>query len=287
VSGLCFAILAHAHPEALADQVANLRLVHPQSRVVVFNGGSDVELTAGLDVEVCPTSRPLRHGHLALFHALTMEWVAGSAFDHLVTLDSDVLAVRGGLEGLLTGVDYAAPHLSEVRPGTPWRPGRRFLRAWPEWQPLLGGEHPWRCFNPVQVFGRTYVESWVASPVRADLLERLAATRLEAVEEVVWPSLTERLGLSRVALPGDDALRLSRHSPAELGLHLQSPAVHFVHKVGMAVDDTDRRLIREHVQGRSPDFGVAADYPVSSGESALRRAAGWGKDLAHVVQRRR
>ena len=285
--GLCFAVLAHAHPEALADQVAGLRILYPAARVVVFNGGTDPSLTRGVDVEVCPLSTPLRHGHLARFHALTMEWLAGSAFEHLVTLDSDVVAVRRDVQDRLRGIDYAGPHLSEVRPGTPWRPGRRFLRAWPEWQPLIGIEHPYRCFNPVQVFSRRYVEGFMTYDGRDALLERLATTRLEAVEEIVWPSLAPVLGLTPTALPGGEALQLSRHTPAELERHLQSPDVFFVHKVGMGVDDTDRRLLREHVRGETPDFTVPAGYPTSSGESALRRAAGWVKDAGHVLQRRR
>lgn len=285
--GLCFAVLAHAHPSTLADQLSTLRLLYPAARVVVFNGGRDPSLTHGLDVEVCPLSTPLRHGHLARFHALTMEWLAGSAFDHLVTLDSDVVVVRRGLDDRLRGIDYAGPHLSEVRPGTPWRPGRRFLRAWPEWQPLFGLPFPWRCFNPVQVFSRRYVDAFMAYDGRAALLQRLSETRLEAVEEIVWPSLAAALGLTPTALPGGEALRLSRHTPAELQRHLQSADVFFVHKVGMGVDDTDRRLLREHAHSEAADFTIAADYPTSHGESALRRAAGWAKDAAHVLQRRR
>jgi hypothetical protein len=216
---------------------------------------------------------------------MTMEWLAGSAFDHLVTLDSDVVVVRPGLE--LGGVDYAGPHLSEVRPGTPWRPGRRFLRAWPQWQPLFGIEHPLRCFNPVQVFSRRYVDGFMGYDGRPALLQQLSASRLEALEEIVWPSLAPVLGVTPSTLPGGEALRLSRHTPADLHRHLQSTDVFFVHKVGMAYDDTDRRLLREHARGEAPDFTVPADYPTSTGESALRRAAGWAKDAAHVLQRRR
>ena len=286
-AGLCFAVLAHAHRDALADQVDNLRLLHPKARVVVFNGGADASLTSGLDVEVVPTSRLLRHGHLALFHALTLEWVGASA-DAVVTLDSDVLAVRSAsVPELLGEGDYAGAHLAQVLPGTPWRPGRRFLRSWPHWQPLLGVPHPHRCFNPVQVFGRRYVDAFRSWPGRGELMDRLATTRLEAVEEIVWPTLAATLGLRSVALPGGDALRLSRHAPRELQRLLQRPDVFFVHKVGMAHDDLDRRLLRAHLHGQAPDFSVAADYPTSAGESSLRRTAGWVKDFVEVVQRRR
>jgi hypothetical protein len=283
---LCFVVLAHAHPPALADLVENLQLLHPEARVAVFNGGTDPELILGIDVEVVPTSRPMRHGHLALFHALCMEWLADKAFDHLVTLDSDVLAVRPGLADVLDA-DHLGAHLSQVLTGTPWRPGRRFLRSWPDWQPLFRVDHPWRCFNPVQVFSRRYVEAYLSWPRRGELLDRLHTTRMEAVEEIVWPTLARTLDLQAVALPGGAALTLSRHGPQDLERLLESPDVFFVHKVGMAYDDTDRRLIREHLRGQSPDFDVAADYAVAGAESPLRTAAAWVKDVAHVVQRRR
>jgi hypothetical protein len=270
-----YVVLAHAHREALAEQVADLRLVDPGCRVSVFNGGRDHDLTAALDVEVVPTSRPLRHGYLALFHALTMEW----AQDAVVTLDSDAWVVRPVPQG-----DYLAPHLSEVRPGTPWKPGRRFLPAWPQWQQLLGIEHPLRCFNPVQVFGAAYVQRFLAWPLRHQLLDRIARTRLEALEEIVWPSLARTLGLQPLALPGGAALQLGRHTPQQLRQHLDDPDVHVLHKVGLEPGATDRRLVREHLAGRSPRFDVQADYP--TGPTRRRPLAAAAKDVAHRLQRR-
>ncbi len=256
---LCFAVLAHTDRPALADLVANLRTAQPGCEVVVFNGGLDLELAAGLDVEVCPTSRPLRHGHLAPFHGHVLTWLADRDLDWIVTLDSDVLLVRAGLEAHLSALaaDYVAPHLSPVRPGTPWRPGRRFLRSWADWQPLLPVEHPWRCFNPVQAFGRGYREVFAAWPGRSELLARVDQAPQEALEEIVWPTVAGALGLRIAPLGGDDALRLRPPTPYELRDHLADPAVFAVHKVRTSEPAVERALIRGHLAGESPDFDAA------------------------------
>ncbi|MCA1712102.1 MAG: hypothetical protein LC789_10895 [Actinobacteria bacterium] len=271
-----YVVLAHAHPAALGEQVEDLRLVDPGCRISVFNGGRDPQLTAGLDVEVVPTSRPLRHGFLALFHGLTMEWARGP----VVTLDSDAWVVRP-----LPELDYVAPHLAEVHPGTPWRPGRRFLPSWPRWKDLLELEHPLRCFNPVQGFGPAYAERFLSWPHRRELMDRIAATRLEALEEIVWPTLAVTLGISPQELPGSASLQLGRHAPRDLQRLLAAPDVHVLHKVGLEPGATDRRLVREHLHGDEPSFDMAPDYPV--GPRPARPLAAAAKDLLHRAQRRR
>lgn len=284
---LHFAVLAHAHPDLLAEQVSSLYAQHPGCTVVVFNGGTDPALTVGLDVEVCPTSRPLRHGHLTAFHASVMEWIGEREFTHLVTLDSDALPVRSGLADRLAGAAYAGAHLGQVRPGTAWRPGRRFLREWPTWRPLLGTERPWRCFNPVQAFGQEYVEAFLRLPTRAALLQRIEQSRREALEEVVWPTLAVAMGFPPTRLPGDDALRLRPPTPYELRDHLADPDVFFVHKVRTDRHAPERRLIREHLAGHAPDFDAAqAQAPVPRPESRARALAAWGKDASQLLRRR-
>jgi hypothetical protein len=277
-------ILAHGQPAALADLVADLRLLAPGSGVAVFNGGRDTGLVDGVEADLVPSSRPLRHGFLALFHGLSMEWLSENdvEFDHVVTLDSDAALVRPGLGDMLDrdSRGYLGAHLSEIRPGTPWPPGRRFLPSWPSWQPLFGLEHPLRCFNPVQVFSRTYVERFMSFPSRSRLMERIERTRLEAMEEIVWPSLAATLGCAPAALRGGSALRLSRHAPDEIAQHLQDPDVFFLHKVGLEENAIDRGLIRAHIRGGAPEFAAApCDYP--SGERTPRRLRSAAKDLLH------
>lgn len=294
MSSLCFVVLAHAHPLALADQVEGLRLLAPDARVAVFNGGRDDDLTRHLDVETCPVSRPLRHGYLAPFHAAVLDWLEADPPDHVVTLDSDALLVRSGLNGLLEaaaadGCGYLGAHLAPFDKHTPWRPGRRFHPSWlSTWQPVLGIPRPYRCFNPVQVFSAEYVRRFRVFPHRDQLLHLVARTRREALEEIVWPSLAVALDLAPRALPGDDALQLGRHAPAALQQHLADPDVFFVHKVGMGVDEYDRRLVREHIHGREPVDATARTAPgaLKPHPSNLRRVAATVKDVAARLHRR-
>ena len=293
-AGLCFVVLAHAHPAALADQVQGLRLLAPGARVVVFNGGRDESLTNDLDVERCPRSRPLRHGFLGPFHAAVLDWLGNDPPRHVVTLDSDALLVRSGLGALLDaaadeGCGYLGAHLAPFAGDTPWRPGRRFYPAWERtWQPVLGIPQPYRCFNPVQVFGAEYVRRLRLFPGREQLLQLIATTRRQAMEEIVWPSLAVAMDLAPRPLAGGRALQLGRHSPKALQQHLVDPEVFFVHKVGMAPDDYDRRLIREHIHGRTPDFTAAAVPPraLETAASPFRRAAATAKDVVARLQRR-
>ena len=276
---ICFAVLAHEHPAALADLIAALSLTSPGSPVVVFNGGRDATLTDGFDR--CPGSRPLRHGHLAAFHDAALAWFDQQDGDWLVTLDSDVLPTRPGLDAHLAGLgaDYAAGHLSLVQPGTPWRPGRRFLRDWSRWQPLLAIEHPWRCFNPVQAFSRRYALAYLDWPGRPALLDLVAASPHEALEEIVWPSVGAALGLRLAGLGGDEALRLRPPTPAELGEHLADPAVFVVHKVRTTPDASERQLIGAHLRGEPLDLAAAQRAAAAPRpESRLRALGGWAKD---------
>lgn len=254
---LRFVVLAHDRPQALAELVEALHRTHPSAKVAVFNGGSDPSLTEGLDVEVLEESRPLRHGHLTAFHDAALQ--TARTTDWLVTLDSDVLPVRSGLlEHLISlDTDYAGAHLGEVLPGTAWRPGRRFLPEWPRWQPVVGLAHPWRCFNPVQAFSRRFVEAYLAWPHRSAVMGLAAASRVAALEEIVWPTVAASLGLRLHDLGGGDALRLRPPSPYELRGHLADRAVYVVHKVRTAPDALERRLVLAHLRGEPVDWDAA------------------------------
>lgn len=275
------AVLAHRDRPALADLLDNIRATQPGAQVVVFNGGSDPRLADGLGVEVCPASRPLRHGHLAAFHGSVLGWLAERDPQWVVTLDSDVLLVR---PLPLHGADYLGPHLGEVRPGTPWRPGRRVLRGWPGWQDLLPVEHPLRCFNPVQCFGAGYVRGLAAWPARAALLDRVERAREVALEEVVWPTLARALGLQVAELPGGRALRLRPPTEAELRADLADPAVSVVHKVRTCPGAVERAAVAAHLHTSGAGWPDARAW--AAGAGGARSRAGVRRDVLDRAARR-
>ena len=278
--GLVFAVLAHEHPSSLRELVEALRTTHPGCVLAVFNGGTDARLTDGLDVVLLPQSRPLQHGRLAAFHDAALS--SAPPGDWLVCLDSDVLPVRGGLAEHLDGLacDYAAGHLSLVQEGTPWRPGRQFLRTWPAWREVLPVPDPWRCFNPVQCFSRRYVDAYRAWPQRQELLRRVLASRVGAIEEITWPTVAAALGLRLASLGQDQALRLRPPTPYELRDHLADPSVLFLHKVRTTPDALERQLVLAHLRGEPLDWAGADTQSARERRtpraraSALRAAVG-------------
>lgn len=288
---LVLAVLAHDRRDCLKDLLDNLQSFAPQARVVLFNGGPDSGLTRGLSARTCPYSRPLSHHRVGAFHGLVMQWLAEEDLvgDRLVTLDSDVLLLKPGLDAFLDRTmtrGYMGAHLAEVLPDTPWRPGRRFHRKWSgPWQELFGLPHPWRVFNPGQVFARTYVEAFAAWPGRTRLMTALEQTRLDALDEIVWPTLAVTLGVGAQTNPGGDGLQLRRHSPREIARLVEHPDVLVLHKVGMDLDATDRRLVRELAAGRAVDFdGAPVDYRTDVPRaSPVRRAGAFAKDVWQAV----
>jgi hypothetical protein len=261
------AVLAHHQPDALARLVANLRAFTSDAQVVLFNGGSDPTLGRGLDVEVCPYSRPLDYGRLARFHFETLRWLAEQRVDYefVVTVEPDMALLGPGLEDAVSGRlrKHGSGYLAAGLWERTWSalPIGMTRRKWHDiWQPLLGGERPWGCLNPGQVFGRGYADRLLALPLLGELLDRMDRTRIHAMEEVVWPTLAASLGLAPNWPPYGRTIALHRHPPQTYRRLLAEPGPHLVHKVGTAPDDPDRQIVSAVVAGRTPEFDLPAGY---------------------------
>jgi hypothetical protein len=261
---LLFALLAHNQRPCLDDLLLNLRDFAPGADVVLFNGGKDTHLADGLDIDICPFSRPLRYEGLAGYHLDVMRWLYEERrpFDFLVTLDSDMLLVKPGLEAYLEATmaesSYMATEFSEIPPSTTWRPGRRFHYKWSSiWQPLFGTENPFGCFNPGQAFGRQYVERLMQFPKLDELRARIERSHLPFLEEMVFPTLAVVLDCApmRSRIPDQSAIRfLGYQSPAEILGYRDNPDVFLIHPVAMNVDSPERELVRTFRRGQTVDL---------------------------------
>jgi len=256
---VAFAVVAHGDPETLLEQAENLALACPNSRLLVFDGARDPSWRATVDLPFAAQSRPLRHGYLSDFHYLVMQDVLGRYpdFDCLVTLDSDVFAVKAGFEhqlgGLLRDFGYIGARLHPVVARTEWATGRRFMYHWSRhWQPLLQAPTPFGAFNPGQVFRRDVVERIVADESVPAVLDAVRRARTTALEEIVYPTLVLSRGFTGTSHPGAHALTLRRYSDRELAGFALDPSVFLVHKVGTEPGASDRRLVGELAAGRSP-----------------------------------
>ena len=273
---LYFAILAHNARPCLEDLVLNLRAFAPGAEVVLFNGGHDPGLAAGLDVPVCPASRPARRGSVDYFHYAVMRWLhdEGRAYDFLVTLDSDMLLIKPGLaeylEQTMANSLYMANNFMETPPGTDWPTGRFHWLKWKQvWQPIFGTRNPYGCFNPGQVFRREYVERLMAFPKLPELLAAIERSHMPAMEEMIYPTLAVALDAAPLRHPGSQvpprwdipgqtsALRvMKRHSPADIRAYLADPNVHLIHPVPLDMAAPERQLVRMLRDGRPVDYAA-------------------------------
>jgi hypothetical protein len=256
---ICFAILAHNQRACLEDLVLNLRQFAPRSDVVLYNGGRDSSLADGLDLDVCPLSHPLRYEGLAEFHLDVIRWVFEEhrRFDFLITLDSDMLLIKPGIENYLEQTmqasNYMAVEFSEIPPDTTWTSGRRFHVKWSTiWQPIFGLRYPYGCFNPGQVFGRTYIERLMRFSKLQELRSRVERSHFPFLEEMIFPTLAVVLDCEprRMPLPDSSAIRfLGLHSPEEIQRYRHNPDVFLIHPVTMDVTAPEREMVRAVSRG--------------------------------------
>lgn len=267
MADICFAVLAHNQRASLDDLLRNLRYFAPRADVVLYNGGKDARLFDGLDVDVCRYSHPLRYERLTDFHLDVLQWVYEERrqFDFLITLDSDMLLIKPGIEDYLETVmassNYMAVDFSEVLPDTTWKPGRRFHLKWPTiWQPIFGTRNPFGCFNPGQVFGRQYVERLMHFPRLSELRLRVERSRFPFLEEMILPTLAVVLDCNprRLPIPDESAIRfLGYHSPEEIDRYRRDPDMyHLIHPVNMTLDAPDRDMVRAVMAGDGVDVAA-------------------------------
>jgi hypothetical protein len=260
---VCFAVLAHNQRPCLADLLQNLRHFAPRADVVLYNGGRDNGLAAGLDVEVVPYSRPLRYEGLAQFQLDVFRWVHEERreFDFLITLDSDMLLIKPGIEEYLDRVmadaNYMGVEFNEIPPETDWKPGQRFHLKWPTiWQPIFGTRYPFGCFNPGQVFSRIYIERFMQFPRLHELRTRIERSHLPSLEEMIFPTMAVVLDCAprRLPLPDQSAIRyVGYHSPEDIARYLRDPDAFMIHPVTMSASSPERQMLAQLARGQNVD----------------------------------
>lgn len=175
-------ILAHDQRFVLPHMVGNIHTFVPdvpEAKVVLYNGGRDSALHHGLDVEVCPYSKPLPYGKLEMLALDVMKWLYEERrkYDFLVTLDSDMLFIKPGfpdyLKVVMANSAYMGVRFQEVLPRTTWSTGKGFRSKWKRvWQPVFQTTNPFAAYNPGQVFRKEYVDKLMNREVQPDHCSR-------------------------------------------------------------------------------------------------------------------
>jgi hypothetical protein len=252
---LLLVILAHADRNSLRSTVENARAFCPRARLLFYNSGPDPHLGRSLPVEHFPKPRTHEYARITPFFLELFEWAVrtGDAFDAIVNLETDLLFIRPGYEAFvedaLERADYVAPNLIRHRPlQSYWRPLRSLRPEFERWFDLLGFRHFHGSFSPAQIFSRRYVQTLVGHRGYRDLCYLVGQNRSFSLQEVLFPTLTDFLGLRLEGYPA--AHRTSnRYRPyqavAGVKRALAIPDAHFVHPVRRPEHDPARRFIGE------------------------------------------
>lgn len=248
---IAFGLLAHSEPKCVADLIDSVHHYAPDSSILLFNGGLDDALGKHLGIETCRYSRPVRWGK-GLQHFLlgVMRQLREDQweYDYLVTLDSDMLLIQKGLASrlveLMRDADYMAAFYRAYPKGDDWLWGQRMYLQWRQWGPLLGPPPVRACYNPGQVLSHEYVEALFAWSRFSTLQRELERSKLQVLEELVWPSLVDALGLRAKPWPDLEASALHGFHPPTRVAQLQANGVHLLHKVKMDISAPERIFAR-------------------------------------------
>jgi hypothetical protein len=255
-------IMAHAHQPALADLVHTVRVFCPRADIVLYNSGDDPALGAGLDLERVPDVRRYDYARVAPMFFDTFEWAVGSGrlFDAIVNLETDLLFIRPGYEDFvgaaMARADYLAPNLVRHRRlSAYWRPMRSLRPEFDHWFEVLGFRYLHGAFSPAQVFSRRYVTALVRHPSYHDLRRLAETTMAFSLQEIIFPTLTDFLGLRLAGYP-DSHQKSNRYRPYQAVTGVQRalaiPDAHFVHPVRRDANDPARRFILDLAAAQDP-----------------------------------
>jgi hypothetical protein len=114
-------------------------------------------------------------------------------------------------------------------------------------------------YNPGQLTRRVLFDRLFASPQQYQrLLGELQRTRLNCLEELLWPALAARLGLRLRGYPAAQAQALARvHDAGSLRAALADDEVYLVHKVPLDLATEERDLLLRARDGSVPDLVVS------------------------------
>ncbi len=247
-------ILAHEDPDSLFDLVKNTSAFCSRSRLMLYNSGTDPDLGKGLDLEILPVSRRQFYAKITPFFFDVFEWLVenDASYDYVINLETDMLFIRHGYEdwvsSAMSGYDYMAPNLVRfVSPKSRWRPYKSLRPELSDWFEFVGFRHVHGAFSPGQVFSHRYVEAMVKHRHYSDLKRLIAANKSHTLQEILFPTLPDTLGLETRSYPVE-LKPFIRYRPyqAVSGIKraLGTPQAYFVHPVRRSLDDPARTLVR-------------------------------------------
>jgi hypothetical protein len=283
--GNVFACLVHEAPDCVADLVANLQHLDPESTVLLYDGSGGALLgelsgLAGPGVMVHPHPRAMAWGKLHDFALDCMRFALEHLnFGALTIVDSDQLALRPGYSAYLTAFLARHPEAGclvsaegvqprTTRIGPPQAAWREFELWAPFLQRFPDGESrfPHWTFWPATAFTRAATQDLVALWEDEQLQRILARSAIWASEEVVLPTLVALLGHQVLRNPCayDLVQYRTSYTAAQVEAAMSRPSVFWVHPVPRSYRDPLRSRLREHFGGYLPPPVPAAADPFAA-----------------------
>ncbi len=283
--GNVFACLVHEAPDCVADLVANLQHLDPDSTVLLYDGSGgalrgELSRLTGPGVLAHPNPRSMAWGRLHDFALDCMRFcVQRLNFSALTIVDSDQLSLRPGYSaylaaflsrhpeaGCLVSAEGVQPRTTRIGPSEAawrefelWAP---FLQRFPDGE----SRFPHWTFWPTTVFTRAAAKDLVALWEDEQLQGILAQSAIWASEEVVLPTLVALLGHQVLRNPCayDLVQYRASYSAAQVETAMAQPSVFWVHPVPRSYRDPLRSLLRAHFRNYLPEPAPAAAEPFAT-----------------------
>lgn len=294
-----YACLVHEKPECVIDLVRNLRHLDPASPILLYDGGAGGDL---LDrrlpwrrwgAEIVPGPSPMRWGTLHGFALDCLRHLEGREHDVMTIVDSDQLMLRGGYAEHLAeqaGTAIRRQLLSSdpgrQSPASRQGPARAALAEIALWRPWLArfpdGEAKFAhwTFWPGTAIGADVGRAILPLFDDPDLQAILAASKLWATEEVLFPTFAALLGFEVVRNPcRTDFLQYRMPwSAADLDRALAAPDAFFIHPVPRQLDNRLRARLRDGHCGYRVAPPKVPGSPLQPLLAAMGEIEGWLTD---------
>ena len=265
-----FACLVHENTDCIIDLVKNLNFFDPQSIVLLYNGGHDLDLLNGyfpqeeLQVIIHPNAKPQKYGYIHGFAMDCMRFAMENLeFDTMTIVDSDQLLIRKGYTEYLNStiarsVNKAGLYSYDKRRVGPENEENYVaLQAFQEydlWKPFIrkfeNGEEAfvhWT-FWPSTIFAHHACRDLVVFLDKdEELQEIISRSSIWAIEEVLFPTLTRLIGYEIHSNPCKQELvkYKTQYGMEELNKALTDTKNFWIHPVERAMHNSIRKRIRE------------------------------------------
>jgi hypothetical protein len=274
-----YVCLVHERPECVVDLVRNLRHLDGASPILLYDGSAGGDL---LDrrlpwprwgAEIVPGPSPMQWGTLHTFALDCLRHLEGRKYDVMTIVDSDQLMLRRGYAEHLakhSGGAIRAQLLScdPTRQNAASRqgPAHAALAEIALWRPWLArfpdGEAKfvhWT-FWPGTAIGADVGRAILPLFDDPELQAILAASKLWATEEVLFPTFAALLGFEVVRNPcrADFVQYRTPWHAAELDRALDTPDAFFIHPVPRQLDNG----LRAHLRDRHGGYRIAPPAPL-------------------------